>query len=228
VAAESTLKWSAHPNFISWSKSNGNRPRIIFLQVIGIIFITLGLMLDVVFIASHLSYLIRIACILLWLPGLTILAAACQGLCILFHMKNIRQLRPWEQAGDLASLTAPETLAAMEPRTLAEEKEALAEAEFRKHTRKDTAASVFSTVDPLRKASLQTFGPANMVDKQPWVAWYANRSLYDKIFEATVPVQNKTLQQMRDRILLVAVVIGTLGSVALTIPSLFIPAANLF
>lgn len=102
------------------------------------------------------------------------------------------------------------------------------ESSYRTHARKDTNSSSFSRVDPLRKSSLQTFGPKNDPSREPWVKRYAAKSLYQKIFEVTTPVQNQTLQLLLDRTIFFAIIWGGLVSSVLTVASLFVPSGDMF
>ncbi len=74
--------------------TNVNKPRMIFLCLIGVLLILLGAGLDAFFILSRLSHFLRIICLILWWPGLTMLIAALKGMCIVLHFYNIRHARP--------------------------------------------------------------------------------------------------------------------------------------
>lgn len=222
VVAEANLKGQSHPNFVRWSKANGNKPRIIFLRIIGALLIILGLTVDIFFIMSRLSHYLRILSITFLWPGLTVAIAAFQGVCILLHFRNVRHLRPWEQFGDVEHSSDGKG-----DEMLAHERKSM-ESSYRGHSRKDTNSSNFSRVDPLRKSSLQTFGPKNDPSQEPWVKRYAAKSLYQKIFEVTTPVQNQTLQLLSDRTIFFAIIWGGLVSSLLTVGSLFVPSGNMF
>lgn len=95
---------------------------------------------------------------------------------------------------------------------------------FRRHVRKDTSSTVSSRgPDPLRKASLQTFGPRNNPEGEAWNGLHAARSLVAKVFEDSVPVQNSALQLAQDRAVFMAVAWGGLVASVMVVGSLFIP-----
>ncbi|KAH8888346.1 hypothetical protein GQ53DRAFT_843706 [Thozetella sp. PMI_491] len=223
VVADANLRGQSHPNFIRWSMANVNRARMLFLQSIGVLLILLGVGLDVFFILSGLSHYLRIICLLLWWPGITVLAAALKGLCLLLHFHNLRHARPWEQSSGQGSQDAK----SVETDSDGSEKDAAAHTPH-KHDGKDTTGGHVNAVDPLRKPSLQTFGPSNDFSKEPWVAMYMNKSFLEKVFEPTVLVQNSSLQLLQDRSVFFAVLWGGLGASVLTVGSLFVPSGNLF
>lgn len=101
------------------------------------------------------------------------------------------------------------------------------------HSRKNNSfsstASSSSRLDPLRKESLQTFGPRNEYTREDdgWRVSYQRKGVFGKIFDETVPVQNRGLRMLQDRTAFFAVLWGGVGASALTVGSLFIPARNL-
>ncbi|KAK3683997.1 hypothetical protein B0T22DRAFT_538968 [Podospora appendiculata] len=100
-------------------------------------------------------------------------------------------------------------------------------------TTTSTTTSITSTtsriVDPLRKTSLQTFGPRNdYAQEEAWAASYQRKTVLAKIFDETAPVQNESLRLLQDRTIFFAVLLGGLGATALTVGSLFAPAGNMF
>jgi hypothetical protein len=84
-----------------------------------------------------------------------------------------------------------------------------------------------SRVGPLRKASLQVFGPANEFEGEPWVAMYQGKGLWRKVFDGTVPVQDKGLVLMQDRAVFFAVLWAGAVTAGLTVASLFVPSGML-
>lgn len=220
IVAEANLKGCSHPAFIRWSVSNSNKPKLVTNCSLGALFIALGLVLDVLLILSRLSYFLRILCVLLWWPGVTILDAAIRrGLCVFLHFRNVRQVRPWEVVNATIEEKLDDIVASQ------------SDAHFHKHTRKETASSTLTTLssrgsDPLRKSSLQTFGPKNEPDAEPWVRLYASKSVCARVFGETVPIQNQSLQLMQDRAMLVSIVWGGLVASVLTVASLFVPSRN--
>lgn len=118
----------------------------------------------------------------------------------------------------------------------AEEKEI--EGGYREHRRKDTASTSLSSVsrstttagrgDTLRQARFQAFGPANDFSEEPWVKLYSERGFWRRVFDETVPVQNKGIVLMQDRVVLLAVLWGGAVATGLTVVSLFVPSGRLF
>ncbi|KAJ9141832.1 Regulator of G protein-like protein [Pleurostoma richardsiae] len=215
TAAEVALRSQLHPKFVKWSGSNANRHRVVFIEVLGAVIILLGFCLNVFLTLSSLSRFYRILCILLWWPGLTVVVAAFQGVCVLLHCRNLRTLQPWEQLSG-----------AYKPSQMEDIEKGLAGA--RKHSRKDTDASTFSGADPLRKGSMRPFGPANDFRDEPWVELYAKQSRCSKVFAPSVKTQNQHVAMMQDQVVFYAVCWGGLVSSVLAAGSLFIPSARLF
>ncbi|KAK0706535.1 hypothetical protein B0T26DRAFT_459930 [Lasiosphaeria miniovina] len=105
------------------------------------------------------------------------------------------------------------------------------------HSRRGTQTSIASSTssnsntDPLRKTSLQTFGPRNQYARDAgWAAagWARRPLVLGRIFGETVRVQNGALQLLQDRAVFFAVLYGGLAASALTAASLFAPAGNMF
>ncbi|OIW27435.1 hypothetical protein CONLIGDRAFT_633801 [Coniochaeta ligniaria NRRL 30616] len=221
LVAEANLKGCSHPAFVRWSISNATKARIITLVSLSLLLTALGLALDVLLILSRLNHFLRILCVLLWWPGVAILTAAGRyHLCLFLHFRNVRQVRAWELTCDEVE-NHPVKI------------EVTHNGNFHKHTRKETAASISTTSssrspDPLRKPSLQTFGPENQPDTEPWTRLHASKSLYAKVWEETVAVQNQSLQTMQDRAAFLSIVWGWLVASMLAVASLFVPSGNIF
>jgi hypothetical protein len=219
--AEANLKGCSHPAFIRWSISNAEKPRLVALCSISGFLFVLGLAIDTILVLSGLTRYIRLFCLLLWWPGISILVAAARyRICLILHLMNQRQLRPWELV-----LGEGEYASGIEPTASGKT--------FRKHTRGGTAASTVTTssslgADPLRKPSLQTFGPRNEPDAEPWMELYASRSLYSRIFGETLSVHNQGLRMMQDRAVFVSIAWGGLAATVLAVASLAVPSGNMY
>ncbi|KAK4144053.1 uncharacterized protein C8A04DRAFT_11797 [Dichotomopilus funicola] len=236
---------SSHERFVRWVRRNANPSRLRFLRLLGALLVVLGTALDAVLIvlssslsssstpssssALHSPYL-RAICFLLWWPGLTVLMAAGNGVCLLLRGAGRRQVRPWESEGPV-----------MEPPGHGEDGKQNPEAG--EHKRTDTTSSTTSTMsavsqasstvswdDPLRKPSLQTFGPANDYtgEASSWGKRYQEKGFMKRVFDETVVVQNGALMAWQDRTVLFAALWGAAGAAALTAVSLFIPKGGLF
>ncbi|KAI0137244.1 hypothetical protein BJ170DRAFT_678095 [Xylariales sp. AK1849] len=213
VAAEAVLRGQSHPNFIKWSLSNCNRPRVVLVWGLSAILILLGFVLATLLVLSSLSPYLRLLATPLWCLGFSKSIAARHGICVILHFNAKRNLRPWEQFED-------EEMAGGN-------KEARKGAH--KHKRSDADSSITSSrLDPLRKQSLQSFGSANSFESEPWVGIYHERPVWKRIFDVTILAQNRPLRAMQDRIVLKAALCGSFGASALGLGSVFIPSAGLF
>ncbi|KAL2112590.1 hypothetical protein VUR80DRAFT_7015 [Thermomyces stellatus] len=200
ISAEAMLRGRLHPNFISWSISNSNRPLVITTRLLTVLLLLVTVGLDAFLILTELSRLWRLVCAPLWFTAFCGLIASGSGLCLVLHIKGRRQLRPWEQGGELESGTFS-----------------------KRHMRKNTGESVLSYVDPLRKPSLQTLGPKNEFWDEEWVRAYEKKWLYRRVVDGTVAVQNRHLAVMQDAVVAGSVLWGSLIALLLTAGSVFAP-----
>lgn len=218
IVVEASLKGRSHLAFIRWSLSNANTHRLLLLSLLGALITILGLALDTLLVLSSLNHFLRLINVIFWWPGITVLVASSKyRLCLLLHFRNLRHIRPWELACDEPD--EPSVVTFSDP--------------FRKHARKITSTSTTSTLssrgpDPLRKPSLQTFGPVNEPGSESWTRLYAAKSIYAKVFGETVAVQNQSLQGMQDRAVFLCIVWGGLVASTLAVASLFVPRGNMF
>lgn len=222
TAAETALRTQSHPKFAKWALQNANRHRLVFVQVCAAAVALVGLALDVVFILSRANHFFRVACLAFWWPALAALFLALHGVCFVLYRRGARALRPWEQFpdveadakdGDAASVASFDTADAMEAGRSSVD---------------SSRVATFSRVDPLRKASLQAFGPKNEAGREAWVGAYANKPAHRKIWEPTVPVRNKHLRLLQDRVVFRSIAYGGAVSALLTVVSIFIPSVGLF
>jgi hypothetical protein len=206
TTAEAVLRGESHPNFIRWSISNANRPLVIFLRVVGALFILLGFGIVAILALSSWSRFWRLVAVPLWILGFTTFIAALDGVCLSLHAQNKRQLRPWDQAvfddGDVEASSVS----------------------FRKHVRTDTATSAFSSVDPLRKPSLQSFGPRNDFADEPWVGQYRRRWLVRRVDDVAAFSQNSALRVLQSGVVATAILWAVVLSVVLAVSSYFVPS----
>lgn len=199
ISAEAMLRGRLHPNFISWSISNSNRPLVIATRLLAASLLLLTAGLDAFLIVTDLSRLWRLACAPLWFTAFCGLIASASGLCMALHVKGRRQLRPWEQGVDLEGGTG------------------------KRHLRKNTGESVLSHVDPLRKPSLQTLGPKNEFWDEEWVRAYERKWLHRRVLDGTVAVQNRQLGVLQNAVVAGSVLWGSLIALLLTAGSVFVP-----
>lgn len=207
VAAEAALRARSHPAFISRSASNAAKPRLAASAALGVLLAVLGLALDALLVISRLDRFLRVLCVPLWWPGATVAVAACgYRLCLILRLRNLRQMWPWELLAPDEDEHAPDRRGTARARW-----------------RKDRAGASAVPADPLRKPSLQTFGPRNERDAGAWRTAYAARSLYARIFEDAVPIQNQSVRAMQDRAVFLSVAWGGLAATLLAVASLYVP-----
>lgn len=103
-AAVSTVEYSlrrqAHPNFVRWTITNGNRPRVVFAHGLGIFLLFASLLSTVMITLSHAHRGWRVVPFIGYLGGISTLVSACMGLCIVLHGLHHTHLRPWELFAD--------------------------------------------------------------------------------------------------------------------------------
>lgn len=99
MASEAILKSHSHPKFIHQSPRNANKPRLVLIRILSIIFVCIGLVLSLLLILSPAARFWRVASIFLWWPGFTTLIASAQGICLCLYICNLRQIPPWEPRG---------------------------------------------------------------------------------------------------------------------------------
>lgn len=110
TAAEMILKTRSHPNFIRRSKRNANKPRLVLIRAIASAVVLFGFVIDVLLVLSSASTFWRVASLVVWWPGFTLLLAAVHGVCLFLYAWNLQQLRPWEaRHKDTAAATAAST-----------------------------------------------------------------------------------------------------------------------
>ncbi|KAK9424622.1 hypothetical protein SUNI508_03498 [Seiridium unicorne] len=220
AAVEAILRGQCHPNFVRWSVSNSNRPRVVFVRGLGSTLVLLGFILDVVLILSTISQWIRLLVTPLWILGFAFLIGSQQGICIILHWNYKRNLRPWEQFADdvLANKAG------------VEQKSDGHNVEKHGHKRKDTGSSTSSDDDAvtLHKNNLWKLGPANTFDTEPWVGLYHQKSVWKRVFDVSVMTQNRHVRAMRDRVVFKSVLWASLGALVLAVCSVFVPSPGLF
>jgi hypothetical protein len=212
VSADSVLRGRLYPNFIQWSISNSNRPLVIFLRLLSGLLFFLGVGLEALFVLSSWSPLWRISSFPLFFGAFAIMITSASGMCLLLHFTTKRQLRPWEQASDLEEGRMK----------MSSEKNAkYLDHEILRDMR-------MGSVDPLRKASLQTFGPKNEFADEEWVAAYEKKWLFRRIVDVSVRNHNNYIRVLQNSVVASAVLWGGLIAVALCASCYFIPSFGMF
>lgn len=226
TAAEDLLKSDCFPRFAHSSQRNANKPRLIFVRVIALTVIMIGFLANQVLVLSSLSQFYRVLSIILWWPSFTALIAAIQGLCPLLQFRNLRQLRPWEQ-GQLGEDGDDHEL-----NSAAEVTTHISSDNDRRRSKQVWPGSVIRVTsrlsssrndDPLRKPSMQTFGPANKYRRRAFVKAYQSKTIARKIWDDAVKTRNRNIKMLQDRTLFLSICWGGAISSVLTVVSLFIP-----
>jgi len=203
-----------------------------FLRTLGALSVLIGAGLDAILILSKQSRFVRILCLIFWWPGFTVFIAACKSLCLLLHLRDVRELRPWEMfPSDKDAESAVKDVYSPSPQVMSAGDKESGVAGFNfvgQHSRKNTNDSTGSDStpggsDPLRKPSMRTFGPKNDYSDMKWYHLYSKRSVFSKIMDQTTPVQNPTLRAMQNRTIFYAVLWGGLLTAALVVGSLMVP-----
>ncbi|KAI0475796.1 hypothetical protein GGR56DRAFT_674322 [Xylariaceae sp. FL0804] len=97
---ENTLRRQAHPNFIRWTICNGNAARVWFARGLGVVTTWLSTVAAVILTLSHANRGWRALPAIGWIIGISTLAAAVKGMCVVLHGLHHRHLRPWELFAD--------------------------------------------------------------------------------------------------------------------------------
>lgn len=204
---EMTLRNWAHPNFIRWSICNGNMPRTYFLRGFAIMVITIGFIIAMIFTLSSVSRWFRIIAAAGWWFGITNLIAASQGLCVLLHRRHTRNIRPWEMQ---------ET-----------------------HNRRgifsvDIEASYhggdieYSDTKSRWPVRMDVFGPANNYLKEGWVERDQRKSVWSKIVDKKVRVEERGLRILQNRIVWHAEVWAVMITIPLTAAFVALPKGGFY
>jgi hypothetical protein len=224
TAAEDLLKSECFPRFVHNSQRNANRARLIFVRVLAFAVIMVGFLANQVLVLSNLSQFYRVLSIILWWPGFTSLIAAIQGMCVILQFRSLRQPRPWEQEQLVGDADADGDTHEGTTHTSPDDdrwgpKHAWHGAAMRVTSR----PSVRRNDDPLRKPSMQTFGPANKYRRRAFVKAYQSKSITRKIWDGAVHTRNRHIKMLQDRTLLLSICWGGAISSVLSVVSLFIP-----
>jgi hypothetical protein len=173
TVVEITLRGYSHPNFIRWSICNGNKPRVLFVCSIGILWAAGSCVVATLLILSKVSRWWRVITLLPLLFGIYTIIASLKGLCIILHSRHTRNVRPWEQFGD----DLPSYVEGDDGLTIAEK-------------RRDN------------RAGLSLFGPSNSFVHESWVEKYKKKPLLRKVFDEKTWVKDEAIRKMQDNIVL--------------------------
>ena len=196
-----TLRNRAHPNFIRWSICNGNMPRTFFLRGFAIMNIAIGFIIAILCTLSSLSRWFRIIAAAEWWFGITNLIAAYQGLCVLLHRRHTRNIRPWE-------------INKMPPNDI----------EASSHGG-DLEYSETTSRWPVK---MEVFGPANNYLKESWVEKDHRKSVWSKIKDKKVRVEERGLRILQNRIVWHAEACALVITIPLTAAFVALPKGNFY
>ncbi|TID27624.1 regulator of G protein-like protein [Venturia nashicola] len=217
---EATLRNQLHPNFVRWSICNGNKPKVLYVRVMGVSHTFFGLFIAIMLTLSHVSRWWRIFNAPITWIGLATWIAAHKGLCVILHAKgNTRNLRPWE---DLDSVY-DETKTMNRP---SDEESTIALSDAQSFSKKSVTHTY--TTDKKRPMSFDTFGTANTYTDEPWVERYEKKTLMQKVEDTSVWVQDEALRLLQDKIIVGARIWATLITVVITIVFVALPKGNFF
>jgi hypothetical protein len=230
TAAEDLLKSDCYPRFVHNSQRNANKARLILVRVMAFTVIMIGFLANQVLVLSSLSQFYRVLSIILWWPGFTTLIAAIQGLCLILQVRSLRQLRPWEQEQLVEDADADDDT--HELNSAAEVTTHISSDDDGPRSKQAWHGSVIRVTsrlpssrndDPLRKPSMQTFGPANKYRRRAFVKAYQSKTITRKIWDDAVKTRNRNVKMLQDRTLFLSICWGGAISSVLTVVSLFIP-----
>ncbi|MCJ1423640.1 hypothetical protein MMC29_001524 [Sticta canariensis] len=202
-----TLRNWAHPNFIRWSICNGNMPRTYFLRGFAIMIITIAFIIAILFTLSSASRWFRIIAAAEWWFGITNLIAASQGLCVLLHRRHTRNIRPWEIA-----------------ETHNRRRDFSVDIEASYHSG-DIAYSDTKSRWPVR---MEIFGPANNYLKERWIERDQRKSVWSKIKDQKVRVEETGLRILQNRIVWHAEAWAVMITIPLTAAFVALPKGNFY
>ncbi|KAI4175190.1 MAG: hypothetical protein LQ346_008107, partial [Caloplaca aetnensis] len=188
---EGTLRGQSHPNFIRWSICNGNKPRVLFVRNAGIAHVAGGIILALILILSSAGRYWRLFSVPLFLIGFAIGIAAYKGLCVIIHTGHCRNLRPWEQFGDGASLNS---------KSFDNNHNIISDDDQAALSTDDVYGMSERGESGKRGVSMETFGTNNGYDHELWVERYKRKPLLQRIFAENIWIQNETVRVLQDRI----------------------------
>ncbi|KAI5809996.1 hypothetical protein DFH27DRAFT_537366 [Peziza echinospora] len=95
-AVETSLRFQAHPNFITHISTNGNKTRMNVARAGGFVIALLGFVFVGLMAASTRGRPWRLFAVFIWFFGVAVLVAAWSGVCIMLLPFRNRHLQPWE------------------------------------------------------------------------------------------------------------------------------------
>lgn len=233
TAAETILKSRSHAAFVRKSQRNACRARLVFTKVIGIVMLALGVAVNITLILSSASRFFRLTSLVFWWSGLALLIIASKGICVFLYLRNLRQLRPWEQTQYTGEIEGSKD---------DENEDELSDDDNKAHEslpkyskdqswpriRGPSSASAGYTIDPLRKASMQVFGKANDWERKARMEAYGTKPIRYKVLDETVTTKNRAIRLLQHRVVLLCFCWAGIMSTLLTVGLLFVPELGIF
>lgn len=201
------LRHRAHPNFIRWSICNGNTPRTFFLRGFAIVNIVIGILIATLFTLSSISRWFRIIAAVEWWFGITNLIAAYQGLCVLLLRRHTRNIRPWELNQNQGRSGY-----------LFKDEEAFS----------GGMNIEYSETRSRWPVKMEVFGPPNNYLKESWIERHQRRSLWSKIKDRKVKVEETGLRILQNRIVRQAEAWALIVTIPLTAGFVALPKGNFY
>ncbi|CAG8958179.1 hypothetical protein HYFRA_00000531 [Hymenoscyphus fraxineus] len=226
--AKAALRGQSHPNFVRWSISNGNKPRVLFARSAGASTIFLGFLIAVLLVLSARSRWWRIFAGVLWYMAFVTMICAYKGLCIILHMSHSRCLKPWEQSCDDQELFDAEAggvgslAATMQSRRqtggMGYESSKRESSKDSDYGWKRTSGSTFGT-----------FGPKNDDwENESWVGQYKRKNLVRRVFDSNVRIKNESLKLLQDRIVIGSCLWAAVATIPLTAIFVSLPKGGFY
>ncbi|CAI4217278.1 unnamed protein product [Parascedosporium putredinis] len=202
ISAEAVLRGELHPNFIHWSISNSNRALMFLIRGANTFMLlqpwpSTSSSSSWTGLGSGASSPVRCG------SWRSVASSRRPAACACFCTSRIGSSCAWEQPSDIETESFRKS---------------------KRHLRKNTADSVMSFVDPLRKASLQSLGGKNDFSDEEWVSKYENKSVFARITDSTVPIQNRHVIVLQDGVIAGSMLWGTLLGVGITVGLIFVPS----
>ncbi|EPE07396.1 regulator of g protein [Ophiostoma piceae UAMH 11346] len=226
LAADAALREQLFPAFVkSWCVGNIDpwSPRFICTQIASVLLLALGAAVLVLLVLYEHSNAPRLVCLLMWWPALSLLVLSWYRIDLPLYVCGQRLLRPWEAEDDAVSVRSLDL--------------DLEKSLFRRgHSHQVSTSSVVSAssrVDPLRKTSLQAFGPRNDPDSEAWMVRQTRIPLFRRLLcqlsqlspsgQRTASIQHEGVKARQKRAVWTAVMSAGFVSAVLALASLFIP-----
>lgn len=216
---ESLLRHQSYPNFVRYAICNGNKPRIVAIQILSFIFIVLATLGIVAMVLSSISRWYRIALLPLMLFGVVGIITAARGLCLILTVQRSQNAKQY-QFDDSWSMNSEESSKrkSVAP-TLASVEEGKAPGSVQFH---DQLFDPFGPKNELVACSIEEFGCGG----QSWESKTTKAkftALQGAFANTGRPVQNEMVQKLRMCIIARShleafIVVAAVGAIFVVLP----------